>query len=213
VLAQGSSVSGFMLLRNRFSQGSALNYRVYERVIAGTRLERPVLNNGQNLRIAKSHANREVVMRRINHALLLLLFVPVSGVSQSSQHDWGNLKELRPGQKVEVIDNSMKSFQGPFVSVSEEAITLKVGKGQQSVERANVVRVNVRDTSHRKRNMLLGAGILGGIAVAATAVPLMANSNEGNSCPACAAVIAAGFGGGAALGAIPGSRTVYRIKK
>jgi hypothetical protein len=75
------------------------------------------------------------------------------------------------------------------------------------------VRVNVRDTSHRKRNMLLGAGILGGIAVAATAVPLMANSNEGNSCPACAAAIAAGFGGGAALGAIPGSRTVYRIKK
>ena len=152
-------------------------------------------------------------MRRITHALLLLLLVPISGISQSPQHDWENLKELRPGQKVEVIDNSMKSFQGPFVSVSREAITLKVGKRQESVERANVVRVNIRDTSHRKRNMLLGAGIVGGIAVAATAVPLMANSNEGNSCPACAAAIAAGFGGGAALGAIPGSRTVYRIKK
>ena len=152
-------------------------------------------------------------MRRITHALLLLLFVPISGISQPSPHDWENLKELRLGQKIEVIDKSMKSFQGPFVSVSGEAITMKVGKSQESVERANVVRVNVRDTSHRKRNMLLGAGILGGIAVAATAVPLMANSNEGNSCPACAAAIAAGFGGGAALGAIPGSRTVYRIKK
>ena len=152
-------------------------------------------------------------MRRINHALLLLLFVPVSGVSQSSQHDWENLKELHPGQKIEVIDNGMKSFRGPFVSVSGEAITLQVGKNQESIERANVVRVSVRDTSHRTRNMLLGAGILGGIAVAATAVPLMAGSNEGNSCPACAAAIAAGFGGGAALGAIPGSRTVYRIKK
>jgi hypothetical protein len=152
-------------------------------------------------------------MRKINHVLLLLLFVPGFAVAQSSLNDWKNLKELHPGQKIEVIDNSMKSFQGPFVSVSEEAITLKVGKSQESIERANVVRVNVRDTSHRKRNMLLGAGILGGIAVAATAVPLMANSNEGNSCPACGAVIAAGFGGGAALGAIPGSRTVYRTKK
>ena len=75
------------------------------------------------------------------------------------------------------------------------------------------MRVSVRDTSHRTRNMLLGSGILGGIALAAAAVPLGASSNEGNSCGVCVAVIAAGFGGGAAFGAIPGSRTVYRAKK
>jgi len=111
------------------------------------------------------------------------------------------------------VDSSMKTLKGAFVSFSDEAISLQAGKGEESVERAKVVRVSVRDNSHRVRNMLLGSGILGGIAVAATAVPLMAGSNEGNSCPACAAAIAAGFGGGAALGAIPGSRTVYRAKK
>jgi len=107
----------------------------------------------------------------------------------------------------------MKSHRGPFVSISEEAITLQVGKSEESVLRANVVRVSVRDTSHRKRNMLLGSGILGGIALGVAAIPLGAASNEGNSCPVCVAVIAAGFGGGAGLGAIPGSRRVYRIKK
>jgi hypothetical protein len=139
--------------------------------------------------------------------------IPGSGLAKSSQDNWDHLKQLNPGQKIEVVDTSMKSLRGPFVSVSAEAITLEVGKSQESIERTQVVRVSVRDTSHRTRNILLGSGILGGIAVAATAVPLMASGNEGNSCPACAAAIAAGFGGGAALGAIPGSRTVYRIKK
>ena len=96
---------------------------------------------------------------------------------------------------------------------SEEAITPRVGKSQESIERAKVVRVSVRDNSHRTRNMLLGSGILGGMALGVAAVPLGAASNEGNSCPVCVAVIAAGFGGGAGLGAIPGIRTVYGIKK
>jgi len=152
-------------------------------------------------------------MKRVTETLLLLLMVPGFGLAQSSQNNWDNLKQLRPGQKIEVVDSSMKSLRGPFVSVSEEAITLQVGKSQESIERAKVVRVSVRDTSHRTRNMLLGSGILGGIALAAAAVPLGASSNEGNSCPVCVAVIAAGFGGGAGLGAIPGSRRVYRIKK
>jgi hypothetical protein len=152
-------------------------------------------------------------MKRVIETLLLLLLVPGFSLAQSSQNNWDNLKQLRPGQKIEVVDSSMKTLKGAFVSFSDEAISLQAGKGEESVERAKVVRVSVRDNSHRVRNMLLGSGILGGIAVAATAVPLMAGSNEGNSCPACAAAIAAGFGGGAALGAIPGSRTVYRAKK
>jgi len=152
-------------------------------------------------------------MKRVIETLLLLLLVPGFSLAQSSQNNWDNLKQLRPGQKIEVVDSSMKTLKGAFVSFSDEAISLQAGKGEESVERAKVVRVSVRDNSHRVRNMLLGSGILGGIAVAATAVPLMAGSNEGNSCPACAAATAAGFGGGAALGAIPGSRTVYRAKK
>jgi hypothetical protein len=158
----------------------------------------------------------EAVMRRVAHAALVLLFVPLFGVAQSSQHDWGNLKELHPGQKIEVVDKSMKSFGGHFDSVSEEAITLQVGKSQQTIERAKVVRVSVRDTSHRKRNMLIGTavGVGAGLAIA---IPVgLLCSNEGNcgSSTAGAAVAVAGLGAaGAGIGAIPGNRTVYRAAK
>ena len=47
----------------------------------------------------------------------------------------------------------MKTLKGAFVSVSDEVISLEAGKGEESVVRANVVRVSVRDTSHRTRNM------------------------------------------------------------
>jgi len=150
---------------------------------------------------------------RIIETLLLVLLVPGFGWAKSSQDNWGNLKQLAPGQKIEVVDSKMKTLKGAFVSVSEESISLQVGKSEESISRADVVRVSVRDTSHRARNMLLASGVIGGIALIPAAIGLGINSNEGNSCPACVAAIVAGFGGGAALGAIPAYRTIFRVKK
>jgi hypothetical protein len=152
-------------------------------------------------------------MRRVIETLLLLLMMPGFGWTQSSQNNWDNLKQLRPGQKIEVVDSSMKTLKGTFVSVSEEAISLRAGKSEKSVLRANVARVGVRDTSHRRRNMLLGAGIAGGLALISAGLGLAYSSNEGKVCGYCVVAIVAGFGGGAALGAFPGSRTIYRVKK
>jgi len=152
-------------------------------------------------------------MKRATLAFAILVLIPAWAPAQSDKDSWDNLRQLRPGQKVEVVDTHVKTVTGKFVSFTDEAISLRAGKSEENVARAEVVRVSVRDTSHRTRNMLLGAGIGGGIALAATAVPLMANSNEGNSCGVCVAGIVAGFGGGAALGMIPGDRTIYRVKK
>ncbi len=152
-------------------------------------------------------------MKRATPALVLLFFPSAIVLAQSAKDSWDNLKQLQPGQKIEVVDMKMKTLKGEFVAFTDEAISLRQGGSDQSIGRADVVRVTVRDTSHRTRNMLLGSTIGGGIAIAATIVPLAANSNEGNSCGACVAAIAAGFGGGAALGAIPGNRTIYRTKK
>jgi hypothetical protein len=152
-------------------------------------------------------------MRRLTAGLVLLLAVPLSTVAQRAQDSWDNLKQLRPGQKIEVVDSKMKTLKGSFVSVSEEALSLQDGKSQESVPRADIVRVSVRDTSHRTRNMLLAAGVIGGVTLIPAGILFAQQSNEGNSCGACVAAIVAGFGGGAALGAIPGSRTIYRVKK
>jgi hypothetical protein len=147
-------------------------------------------------------------------AVLLLIMVPGFGLAESSQNNWDNLKQLRAGQKIEVVDSSMKTLKGAFVSISDEAISLQVGKSEQSVVRAKVVRVSVRDNSHRARNMLIGAAIAGGAALTAGLLANAPASNEGTGCAGCVAGFAAGAaGGGAGLGAIPGSRTIYRAKK
>ena len=151
-------------------------------------------------------------MRKAMPTLLLLLWFPMFALAQSAKDSWDNLRQLRPGQKIEVEDMKMQSLKGRFVSLTDDAISLRVGKVEQAVARADVMRVSTRDTSHRTRNMLIGSGILGGIALIPSAVLLAQQSNEGNSCAACAAAIAAGFGGGAAIGALPGSKTIYRAK-
>jgi hypothetical protein len=140
--------------------------------------------------------------------------VPGFGLAQSSQNNWDNLKQLRAGQKIEVVDSSMKSLRGPFVSVSEEAIVLQVGKSQESIERAKVVRVSVRDNSHRTRNMMIGAAVGVGAGLAITLPLEIQQSNEGNSLGGTmAGVTAALAGAGLGVGAIPGNRTIYRINK
>ena len=146
--------------------------------------------------------------------LVLLLLVPGIGFAGSSPNDWDNLKQLRPGQKIEVVDSSMKTVQGAFVAVSEEAISLRVGKSEESVVRAKVVRVSVRDTSHRTRNMIIGAAVGAGAGLAIM-IPLeIQQSNEGNSLAGPLAGVTAGLAGaGLGLGAIPGNRTIYRARK
>jgi hypothetical protein len=147
----------------------------------------------------------------------LTLFAAVAThlpAQQQSIGSWDNLRQLQPGQKIEVVDSYLKKVKGEFVSVTEVAVSLRNKKQQQLVTRAEVMRVSVRDTSHRKRNMILGAAIAGG---AALTIGLLANAparNEGTGCDGCVAgFAAAAAGGGAALGAISGFRTIYRVKK
>jgi len=92
-------------------------------------------------------------MKKASGTLFLLLLVAAFGLAQSPQDNWDNLKQLRQGQRIEVVDSSMKTLKRAFVSVSDEAISLVAGKHEESVARANVVRVSVRDTSHRTRSM------------------------------------------------------------
>jgi hypothetical protein len=101
-------------------------------------------------------------MKGLVPSLLLSVLSCGLRVAGTKTESWENLKQLRAGDKIEVIDQNLRSFRGRLVCVSDEAIALQSKKGTVAVERANVFRVSVRDTSHRTRNMLLGSGILGG---------------------------------------------------
>jgi len=51
---------------------------------------------------------KEVEMRKAILVLVFLLLVPAFALAQSAKDSWGNLKQLRAGQKIEVVDTSMK---------------------------------------------------------------------------------------------------------
>jgi len=97
-------------------------------------------------------------------AVLLLLIVPGSGLAQSPQNNWDNLKQLAPGQQVQVVLNDAKSYEAKFQSVTDDGIVVRLAKGEQTFPRQSVLRVSSKHRSHRGRNALIGAGV--GVATA-----------------------------------------------
>ncbi len=148
----------------------------------------------------------------------LLLVTTIFSVSlpaqESGEHSWENLQQVRVGQKIEVVDTNLKKLKGTFLSFSDEAISLRVGKDEVGVQRPKVFRVSSREYSKRLRNTLIGLGIgaAAGAVVGAVAVagkPRQAGERQ------LSMVIGTlmGSGAGAAVGsAIPAFQTIYRAK-
>ncbi len=144
--------------------------------------------------------------------LVLLTGLPVAAdepwPGPDDESDWNNLQQLRAGDKVEIVDTNLKKLKGTFLSFSEEAISLRVGKEEVGVQRPNVFRVSSREHSKRLRNALIGVAIGGGIGVAVGAW-LQSRERMGTG-----PVMLLGIGIGAGLGAsIPSYETVYRGKR
>jgi hypothetical protein len=123
---------------------------------------------------------------------------------------WDGLNGLRPGEPVRVVDTNRVEHSGTFTAVSPTAISLHTRKGEVSVERTRVRRVQIRSTSRRLRNALIGAAI--GVAVGLTVdqtlgARLRNESDESGRTNTYFAPIAL-FGGLA--GAFPAYRTVYK---
>ena len=166
--------------------------------------------------LRRGGTQKEEAMKRLLWGMLILVLVPLPSSAQTARDSWDNLKQLQPGQRIEVVDMNLKSVVGALVNVSEEGISLRAQKAADlvTVERAKVYRVTSRESSKRLRNALIGAAIVGGLVAIPAGLKAGISSNEGNSCGACVAVIAAGAGAGAGLGAaVPGYPTIYRAKK
>ena len=58
-------------------------------------------------------------MRRPVLVLVLLLGLPAALGAQAQQGAWSNLDRLKAGQGIEVIESSMKSHAGKFVTVAD----------------------------------------------------------------------------------------------
>jgi len=104
-------------------------------------------------------------MRRLVLTMVILAPLPAAGFAQAPEDSWGNLKQLRVGNKVEVVDLAAKKVKGRFLEFSENAILLRVKKQEVSIPRLEVVLVS-RPASKAKTILL---GILAGALIGAQA--------------------------------------------
>ena len=99
-------------------------------------------------------------MRRAMLALVLLVFVPGVGSAQQPEDQWGELKNLRAGQKVRVVDTTFQKTEGRLVEVSEDYLKFKANGKEVTLERDQVTMVSLRSGLSTGKKILLG--ILGG---------------------------------------------------
>ncbi len=150
-------------------------------------------------------------------SVLVVLLGAAAGLlsGQNREESWDNLRQLRSGEAIEVVDAKMRSHRGAFAAYTPEAISLRQGGGELSVPRGEVASVKRRRESRRGRNALLGLaiGAAGGLAVGAIRGKTYHEAGETPVFIAVWTPIGAGIGA-AAGAAVPTGRevTVYRAK-
>lgn len=153
-------------------------------------------------------------MRKQMLAASVILLVPFSLRAQSHEDSWDNLRQLRSGQKIEVVNMKLKSVEGRFAGFSDASISLRRGQDEVTIPRDEVFSVKNRETSHRGRNALLGLAIGAAGGLAAGAIKGATYHEEGETPVFVAVFTPIGAGIGAAVGAaLPtGPVTIYRTK-
>lgn len=150
-------------------------------------------------------------------AAVLLLSSSASWAVDAPKPDWDALLALRPGDSIQVVDDTLKSWQGSLLSVSPDEIVMRVDKGffregEKRLSRKSVFRVS-RVTHGRNTLIGLGAGLAAGAALSAWAAQRIDKGYGGAITKGqAAALFLTTFGGaGAGIGyAIPHLETLYR---
>lgn len=133
--------------------------------------------------------------------------------AQAPPESWESLRQLRPGEDIEVVDLRMKSHRGRFADYTPDSIALRSQGRDLRVARTEVASVKRRSQPHRRRNTLLGLtiGAASGLAVGAIRGKTYHEQGETGVFISVWTPIGAGIGGavGAALPS-GGEVTVYR---
>ncbi len=126
--------------------------------------------------------------------------------------DWNNLRQLRIGDKVELVRMNLSKQKGTVLAWTEEAISLRI-KGQDvTIPREDVYRVTWLSKSHRARNAWFGMAV----GAAAGAFIGAVSANERTLIRGANTFLGSLLGAGAGAGvgaAFPSHPTLYRAEK
>jgi len=144
---------------------------------------------------------------------VVAMWLACSGVLLQAQ-SWDALRSLARGERIKVVDTARQEYKGAFAAFSERGISVETGRGVVEIERARVHRVQVRASSRRVRNILIGAaiGVAVGVAVDQSVGRYLRNEpgeSGGTQAATYIAPVALFAGVGAALSPY---RTIYRAR-
>ena len=135
----------------------------------------------------------------------VLILAPLLHAQQSQ---WRDLNQIRPGTKIQVVENSLKSTSGKFVTFSETDITLKVENNDVVIPRDQIHRVSISG-KNRKRNTLIGLAIGAGAGAGVGAATRQVVKESWVVPGMMLAYAGVGTGVGAV---VPAAKTVYRAE-
>ncbi len=147
--------------------------------------------------------------------LILTCLLGTASVSwaQTKRGSWEALNSLGAGQRIEVVETSLKKHAGTFVTVSHEAIELREETTNQTIKKENVMRVTLLEKSHRLRNTLILGAVGCGVGAGIGAATGSSKGIVGTRGLAAGIGAVIGLAGGAAVGAaLPSHDTIYRAK-
>lgn len=160
--------------------------------------------------IPSSEPGRAIMFHKRNATAVILAAILALPALADDLGQWANLRELRRGQRIGVVQSDLKRVEGRFEAFTESAISLSADH-LIAVSKKNVARVYRRPRASRGIRALIGCaiGAVSGIVLTGTLGDRF--RNEGQDVPA-GLWIAGGAGIGAGIGAATGGgyRTVYQ---
>ncbi len=96
-------------------------------------------------------------LRICRFAAVLALLV-ATAAAQPTAASWDSVKALTTGTDVR-ISAGPRTVRGKIDRITDDALTVTSGKGQEMFTQQDVSRVSVKKPGHRKRNALIGLGI------------------------------------------------------
>jgi hypothetical protein len=172
-----------------------------------------VLRNDQSRSRKFGSGHQEDTVQGPALMLVLLLGLPIALGAQTQQDSWSNLNRLKAGQRIEVVESSLKRHAGKFAAFTDKLLILKENGSDVSVKREDVARVSTSSGAKRGEHAMIGLVIGGAIGAGIGAASGSSTGFLGGSSRGIAAFVGIVIGGpsGALVGAVlPAHTTVYR---
>lgn len=140
---------------------------------------------------------------------LIVVLCLWASTAAADESDWNNLSQIRPGEKVQVVRQKMKTVNGSFESFSEDSIVVRQKSAYAVIPKGEVVRVTIMSRGRRWRNLAIGAAAGAGTGFLIGQIITRERHDDWQTIAYFSTVV--GLGAGTGIGAsIHGHPTVYR---